>query len=72
MLLLLLVVVVVVVVCLSHLHAVKEGARDGVEGVGRADEKGLAHVHGGVNVVVRKGVVLRRVKQLKELAQGAP
>jgi hypothetical protein len=48
------------------LHAVKKGPGDSVQHVRGADEERLAHVHGGVDVVVAERVVLRGVKKLQK------
>ena len=43
----------------AHLHAVKQGPRDGVKDVGGAEEEALAQVNGRIDVVVHKAVILR-------------
>ena len=57
---------------LDHFHAIKEGSRYCVKGIGRGDEKYLAEVNGDVDVVVVETVILFRVKHFSIAADGSP
>ena len=50
----------------DHFHAVEQGAGNAVQGVGRADEQGVAKVQAFIQIVIEKVLVLLRVEYFQK------